>query len=109
MTRRRPMLSVLLLLLAGLAALAWFNRVHLAAFPGIVGAYTAKEYCSCRYVAGNPPESCTGYVKLYLPISALHDDADGRRVTARGLGRSHTAAWQGERQGCRLLEQADPL
>ena len=46
MIRRRPVLCVCLLLLAGLALLAWNNRVHLAAFPGIVGAYSAKEYCS---------------------------------------------------------------
>ncbi len=43
MIRRRPLLSVFLLLLAGLLLLAWQNRVHLAAFPGIVGAYSAKE------------------------------------------------------------------
>ena len=33
---------------------AWQNRIHLAAFPAIIGAYTAKEYCSCRYVMGTP-------------------------------------------------------
>ena len=109
MIRRRPVLCVCLLLLAGLALLAWNNRVHLAAFPGIVGAYSAKEYCSCRYVSGNPADYCTGYVKQYIPLSALHDDAERKRVTARGLGSTQTAAWLGERQGCRLQEQADPL
>ena len=37
-----------------MALLGWSNRAHVAAFPGIIGAYSAKEYCSCRYVSGNP-------------------------------------------------------
>ena len=109
MIRRRPLLSVFLLLLAGLVLLAWLNRVHLVAFPGIIGAYTAKEYCSCRYVSGNPAEYCAGYVEQYVPISAFHDDAELKRVTATGMGSSQTAAWLGPRQGCQLQEQADPL
>lgn len=109
MIRRRPFLSAFLLLLVGLALLAWSNRVHLASFPGIVGAYSAKEYCSCRYVTGNPAEYCASYVKLYLPLSAFRDDAELKRVTASGLGSTHTAAWLDERQGCQLQSQADPL
>lgn len=109
MIRRRPFLSVFLLLLVGLALLAWSNRVHLAAFPGIIGAYSAKEYCSCRYVSGNPAEYCEGYVKQYVPVSAFHDDAERKRVTARGLGSTQTAAWLDPRQGCQLQEQADAL
>ena len=109
MIRRRPLLSVSLALLAGLILLAWSNRVHLAAFPGIIGAYSAKEYCSCRYVSGNPAEYCVGYVEQYLPLGALHDDAERKRVTAEGLGSRQTAAWLGERHGCQLQSQADPL
>lgn len=109
MIRRHPILSVLALLLIALAAAIWQNRVHLAAFPGIIGAYTAKEYCSCRYVMHNAADYCQGYVKQYVPISGFLDDAAGKRVTARGLGRSNTAAWLGERQGCQLLAEPDPL
>ena len=109
MMRRRPLLSGFLLLLLGLALLAWSNRVHLAAFPAIIGAYSAKEYCSCRYVVGNPAAYCQGYVKQYLPLSDFLDDAAHKRVTARGLGSSQTAAWLGERQGCQLQDQTDPL
>jgi hypothetical protein len=109
MIRRRPILSVCLALLAGLVLLAWSNRVHLAAFPDIIGAYSAKEYCSCRYVTGNPAEYCAGYVKQYLPLSDLRDDAERKRVTARGLGSSQTAAWLDQRQGCQLQSEADPL
>jgi hypothetical protein len=109
MIRRRPLLSALLLLLVGLILLLWSNRVHVTAFPGIIGAYSAKEYCSCRYVSGNPAAYCAGYVKQYLPLSELRDDAERKRVTASGLGSTQTAAWLGERQGCQLQSQADPL
>ncbi|RRV31612.1 amidase [Pseudomonas sp. o96-267] len=103
MIRRHPILSVLALLLVLLLAWAWPNRVYLQAFPDIIGAYTAKEYCSCRYVSGNPAAYCEGYVALYVPISSLLDDESAKRVTASGLGRTHSAAWLGERQGCQLL------
>ena len=66
MIRRRPFSSLLLLLALLLAALAWQNRTHLQAFPGIVGAYSAKEYCSCRYVVNNPADYCETYVAQYV-------------------------------------------
>lgn len=100
--RRRPFRSLLLLILAALAVLIWQYRVALGAFPGIISAYTAKEYCSCRYVMLNSADYCRGYVKQYVPSSLLDDPAN-KQVSADGLGRSSVAAWQGERQGCRLL------
>lgn len=103
--RRRPFSSLLLLLFLAGALLAWQNRVALAAFPSIISAYTAKEYCSCRYVMLNSADYCRGYVKQYVSSSLLDDPAN-KRVTADGLGRSNVAAWQGERQGCRLLPPA---
>ena len=103
--RRRPFSSLLLLILFAVAVLVWQNRVALHAFPGIISAYTAKEYCSCRYVVLNSADYCRVYVRQYVP-STLTDDASNKRVTASGLGRSSVAAWQGERQGCRLLPPA---
>lgn len=100
--RRRPVSSLLLLLLAVLLAWVWHERLALRAFPDILGAYSAKEYCSCRYVMQNPADHCLGYVRQYLPLSQFVDEPEHRRVTARGLGRSHSAAWIGEREGCRL-------
>ncbi len=107
--KRRPFSSLLLLILLALAALAWQNRVHLAAFPGIIGALSAKEYCSCRYVMDNPAEYCQGYVKQIIPINGFFDDVANKRVTARGLGSTQSAAWLGPRQGCQLLPQASAL
>ncbi|MQQ37337.1 amidase [Pseudomonas sp. SZ57] len=99
---RRLFSSLLLLIVAALAVLAWQYRVNLQAFPTIISAYTAKEYCSCRYVMNNSEAYCQGYIKQYLP-STLVDDSSQKRVIASGLGRTSSASWQDERQGCRLL------
>jgi len=107
--KRRPFASVLLLIVLALAASAWQNRVHLAAFPAIIGALTAKEYCSCRYVMDNPAPYCQSYVKQYIPISGFFDDVAKKQVTARGLGSTQTAAYIGQREGCQLLPQAAAL
>jgi hypothetical protein len=109
MIRRRPFSSLLLLILLLLAALAWQNRSHLQAFPSIIGAYSAKEYCSCRYVVNNPAEYCAAYVAQYVPLSGFFDDAANKRVTARGLGRTQSAQWLSLRQGCQLLPEAAAL
>lgn len=100
--RRRPFSSALLLIMLAAAIFAWQHRLALQAFPGIISAYTAKEYCSCRYVMGNPAEYCTGYVKQWLPSSLL-DDVVQKRVTSSGLGLTNSAVWKGPRQGCQLL------
>lgn len=103
MIRRRPLRTLLLLILVLLIGLGWQNRAHLQAFPDILGAYSAKEYCSCRYVMQHPATYCESYVAQYLPLGQLLDESDRKRVTATGLGRRHSAVWLSPRQGCRLL------
>ncbi|WP_268797750.1 amidase [Pseudomonas huanghezhanensis] len=103
--RRRPFTSLLIFVALVLAALVWQYRLQLQAFPDIISAYTAKEYCSCRYVMNNPVEYCQTYVKQWLP-SELHDDPARKIVSASGLGRSNSASWEGARQGCRLQATA---
>ena len=99
--RRRPFSSALIVVAVALAALIWHYRLQLLAFPDIISAYTAKEYCSCRYVVNNPARYCRAYVKQWLP-SEIQDDETRKTVSANGLGRSSTAVWMGARQGCRL-------
>ncbi|MDO7928617.1 amidase [Pseudomonas sp. KFB-139] len=101
---RRPFSSLLLLVVFMIAVLAWQYRVALQAFPIIISAYTAKEYCSCRYVMNNPADYCRSYVKQYIPAT-FTDDTLNKSVSASGLGRSSVATWQGARQGCRLLPE----
>lgn len=100
--RRRPFGTLTLVLLIALLGWIWQERTALWAFPDIISAYTAKEYCSCRYVMNNPADDCHSYVKQWLPTSAFTDDAASKRVTVSGMGRSNSAGWIGERQGCRL-------
>lgn len=106
MRRLLKWLGLLMLLI--LAILVWRERVHLAAFPGIIGGFTAKEYCSCRYVMQMPEDYCRGYVQQWLPAT-LADDPLARRVSATGLGVTRSAAWLGGREGCRLLTQEGRL
>ena len=98
----KVMALLLALLVLVLGAWSWQNREHLAAFPDILSAYTAKEYCSCRYVSGYSAQYCQGFVKQWLPLDSFAADDSARQVTATGLGRSNTARWLNERQGCRL-------
>lgn len=93
----------LLLMVAVLLAWAWHERQALGDFPGILSAYSAKEYCSCRFVMGFDEGYCRGYVRQYLSLSRLDEDSGRRQVFAEGLGRRAQAAWQGPRAGCRLL------
>ncbi|MDH0649455.1 amidase [Pseudomonas sp. GD03858] len=97
------MKRILLLSLALLLAWAWYERQALADFPGILSAYSAKEYCSCRFVMDFDAAYCQGYVKQYLPLTRLDEDGARRLVTAEGLGQRNQAQWQGARTGCRLL------
>ncbi|MFP3995320.1 amidase [Pseudomonas capeferrum] len=104
---RRVLLVLLALLGVSLGWSGWQARQALADFPGILSAYSAKEYCSCRFVMGFDPAYCRGYVKQWLPLGLLAENSAQRLVTAQGLGRRNQAAWQaawqGARVGCRLL------
>ncbi|AKK00462.1 MULTISPECIES: hypothetical protein [Pseudomonas] len=100
--KRRWLLVLLAVLFVALASWLWRERTALRVFPDIISAYTAKEYCSCRYVMLQPADYCRGYVKQSVPISAFLETPEAKRVTVSGLGRSHSARWLGERQGCRL-------
>ncbi|WP_296179866.1 amidase [Pseudomonas sp. UBA1879] len=100
--QRRSFSCLAILILLALMAVIWVWRVQLQAFPTIISAYTAKEYCSCRYVMNHPADYCESYVKQWLP-STLTESHSDKRITASGLGRESSAQWQGARQGCRLL------
>ncbi|AIR87977.1 hypothetical protein [Pseudomonas cremoricolorata] len=100
---KRWLLFATLLLIAGAALWVWNTRQALADFPDILPAYSAKEYCSCRFVMGFDTAYCRGYVEQYLPLDSLEEDTARQLVSARGLGRRQQAAVQGPGEGCRLL------
>ncbi|MCK1789591.1 amidase [Pseudomonas violetae] len=101
--RRRPLTTLWLMVLLALLGWIWQERVALWSFADIISAYTAKEYCSCRYVMNNPAEYCHSYVKQWLPTTYFADDSASKLITVSGMGRSSRAQWLGKHQGCRLI------
>jgi len=97
------MKRLLLMLLLLLGAWIYYERQALADFTGILSAYSAKEYCSCRFVMGFDAPYCRAYVRQYLPLSRLEENTPARQVTAVGLGVERRARWQSVREGCGLL------
>ena len=97
------MKRLLLVLLLLVGAWTWYERQALADFTGILSGYSAKEYCSCRFVMGFDAPYCQAYVRQYLPLSRLEENEQSRQVTAIGLGVERHARWQGVREGCGLL------
>ncbi len=93
--------TAMLLLLALVVTVAW-NWTHLRSFPGVLPAFYAKEFCSCRYVMRQGVEYCHSYARQYLPISSFALEEAARRVTVRALGVTRSASWRGPREGCRL-------
>lgn len=100
--RRKWLFTLVSVFLVALMGWIWLERVALRAFPDIISAYTAKQYCSCRYVMEQPADYCRGYVKQSVPISDFLDTPEDKSVVVAGLGRSNSARWMGARQGCRL-------
>jgi len=97
------MKRLLLLLLLLVGVWSWHERQALADFPGILSAYSAKEYCSCRFVMEFDVPYCQAYVGQYLPLSRLEENTQNRQVTAVGFGIERRARWQGAHEGCGLL------
>ncbi|TDF78799.1 amidase [Pseudomonas sp. H9] len=97
------MKRVMLLLLLSISGWAWYERQALADFTGILSGYSAKEYCSCRFVMNFDAPYCQAYVRQYLPLSRLLEETSTRTVVAEGLGVERRARWQGLREGCGLL------
>ena len=86
-------------LVAFLVISEWKN---LAAFPGLLPAFTAKEHCSCRFVMEQEEAYCSRYSRQYLPITSREVDEAQRRVTVRATGVTRSARWLSTREGCRL-------
>ena len=100
--RGRLLKRIALTLLLLLALTVAWNWTHLRAFPGVLPAFYAKEFCSCRYVMGQSLDYCRGYARQYLPIGSFALDEAARRVTVRATGVTRSARWLGPREGCRL-------
>lgn len=91
-----------LLLVVALAALVAHNWQHVRAFPGILPAFYAKEFCSCRFVVGQSVPFCHDYARQWLPINHFYLSEPQRCVTVTALGQTRSAGFLNRREGCRL-------
>lgn len=81
--RSRPTwLKVLLVVLAGAAALAWVYREPIGGYAGVGTAFGARTACSCRYVAGRDLADCKKDFEPGMEMVFLSDDEDEKAVTA---------------------------
>ncbi|MCB1145345.1 MAG: hypothetical protein KDK41_07150 [Leptospiraceae bacterium] len=83
-----------------LAAFTVINWKHIQAFPSIISAYYAKEFCSCYFITGQSEEFCHDYTRQYVPISDFSLDKEKKSVTVSGLGRTTTASFHSAMTGC---------
>ena len=91
-----------LLLVVAIGALLAQNWQHVRAFPGILPAFYAKEFCSCRFVVGQTAPFCHDYARQWLPINGFYLSEPKRCVTVSALGQTRSAGFLNRREGCRL-------
>lgn len=93
--------SVIVLALA-LGAGWWFVIKPQAAFAKLATAYSAKQVCSCRFVAERPMDSCLG--DFTEDISALTITETDQMITSKApLGLSSDRAQFEPGLGCTLV------
>lgn len=88
----------LILLLIG-AYLA-INYKHTAAFPRIISAFYAKEFCSCFFVTEGDEKQCHNFARQWVPTQSFVLDQEKRTVTVKGLYVTTTARFTGDKYGC---------
>ena len=90
------------LLVVAVGVLMAHNWQHVRAFPGILPAFYAKEFCSCRFVVGQSVPFCHDYASQWLPITRFYLSEPQRCVTVTALGQTRSAGFLSRREGCRL-------
>ncbi|MBC7458457.1 MAG: hypothetical protein H7235_09275, partial [Bdellovibrionaceae bacterium] len=76
--------------------------------PLLIRSYTAKEYCSCRFVVGRTHDACYADIALSMPVMPQIQVKDGDNGTKKIMtkfyvGDENTAEFSGEKFGCRLI------
>jgi CubicO group peptidase (beta-lactamase class C family) len=75
--------------------------------PQLLRAYSAKEYCSCRFVVGRSEAACKEDLRAHSPILPKLKIKDGNTVQATlglGLFKKSRAVYRGKTFGCILTE-----
>lgn len=76
--------------------------------PLLIRRYTAKEYCSCRFVVGRTHEACYADVGLTMPVMPqIHvtdnDNGTKKIMTKFFIGDQNAAEFTGKKFGCRIV------
>jgi CubicO group peptidase (beta-lactamase class C family) len=83
------------------------NAHPIASFPHLVRAYTAKEYCSCRFVIGRSDKICrddlNAIVKIYPEIK-VQGDTVTTSILGGLFGQKAIAHYRGKKLGCTLIQ-----
>jgi len=87
-----------------LVLLPFLSSPKLRAFPGIISAFYAKEWCSCHYVMKRDETFCHNYARQFIDIDQFENNEQETTVTVQGLGVTTRAMFIGEREGCLILE-----
>lgn len=105
-SRSGPGAWLVLLVILGVAALAYVYRAPITGYAGVSTAYAARVACSCRFVSGRALGDCEKDKLPGMELVTLSNDEDARSVTARfPLIKSSTATYR-EGYGC-VLESWD--
>jgi hypothetical protein len=89
----------LAILVAALAALAWFWR-PLSAQAQAGAAYGARLGCSCHFVAGRPLDQCRDDFMPGMSLVMLSADDDKKSVTARVFPLASETVFYRKGEGC---------
>ena len=98
-------LGLLLLIgpLAGCAKQADVRTYDNSLFE-IAAAVTAKDLCSCVFVAGRDEAFCDEWTRKSPNIASHHVDYEAMTVRSRALGMAKTVArYEGELTGCVIV------
>lgn len=85
--------AALVLALALVGGGVW-GYTQIAPFARIGGAYIAKQYCSCVFVAGRSDQSC--HAEFEPDISRFTVRADRSQMPAKGRVTARLAVFKGE-------------
>ncbi|MCG9873268.1 MAG: hypothetical protein MH321_00600 [Leptospiraceae bacterium] len=80
------------------------NWSNLKAFPSIISSFYSKEYCSCYFVVGQDEDFCHNFARQWIPINDFKLDLENKKVSVSGLGRTNTAIFLDNKNGCVLQE-----
>lgn len=66
--------------------------------------FSAKNFCSCYFVAGQSEEACRDYVGIEQVKPTVTFDTQSKKVSARFLVFSAEAQYQSAPEGCVFLD-----